>query len=345
VPEGSRLYPAVFSRIRQLLETLGSDDDRIEALFGMSTTSYGHGDYRLSLANCQEIRGLATGRFEPLAIAIADRISALCLHSLGEHDAAEPLAWRVIAFNGARVGRQFLSEVPFGVSMRIQLARIQWLRGDFASAWQTLQQALQNSADAHVFARCQVLGTAAVPMAIWRGDAPQADLWVQELWQLSERKGLAYWLAYAQAFRCVVATEAIPPGSAMDLSLASCAPVADIVATIREARPSAMAQARVDTGAVGWCAPEVMRLVALNDHRDAPRTAAIGLHHALQLAEKQRAKFWMLRIALSMAASGDTDTDTDFDATATLRQLLSSIDDGSAIPELVSARALLKRVT
>ncbi|SHM30793.1 Predicted ATPase [Rhizobacter sp. OV335] len=344
VPEGSWHYPAVFSRVRQLLGTLGSDDERIEALFGMSTTSYGQGDYRLSLACCQEIRQLATGRFEPLSIAISDRISALCLHSLGDHDAAEPLAWRVIAFNGARVGRQFLSEVPFGVSMRVQLARIQWLRGDFGPAWGTLAEALDGSANAHVFARCQVLGMAAVPMAIWRGDAALADQWIQELRGLSERKGLAYWLAYAQAFSRALAGDAILPGSAVDAAMAGCPPLGDMVATIRASRPPAATQARVDQGAVGWCAPEVMRLVALDEHRDAPGSAAARLQQALQLAGKQRAKFWMLRIALSMAAMA-TDNGAVPGALAALRSLLSSIDDGSAVPELVAARTLLKSVT
>jgi len=342
VPDGRERYPAVFSRIRQLLETSGSEADRIEALFGMSTTSYGQGDYRLSLACCEEIRGLATGRFEPLSVAISDRVSALCLHSLGDHDAAERLARRVIAFNGARVGRQFLSEVPFGVSMGIQLARIQWLRGEFGTAWQTLEEARACSEDAHVFARCQVLGTTAIPMAAWRGDVPLATRWVQELQDLSERQGLAYWLAYAQAFRHVLSGEAIARGSALGLTMTSCAPLGDIVATLDETRPSEATRARVDQGAVGWCAPEVMRLVALAEISDAPASAVARLQQALNMAEAQGARFWMLRIALSMARAA-THTGGGRDAIATIRQLLAVIDDGSAIPELVAARLLLAR--
>lgn len=342
VPDGGGRYPAVFSRTRQLLQTSGSEADRIEALFGMSTTSYGQGDYRLSLACCEEIRGLATGRFEPLAIAISDRVSALCLHSLGDHDAAERLARQVMAFNGARVGRQYLSEVPFGVSMRIQLARIQWLRGAFGTAWHTLEEALADSENAHVFARCQVLGTAAIPMAAWRGDARLANRWVQELQDLSERQGLAYWLAYAQAFGHVLSGEIIVPGNALALTTAGCAPLGDIVATLDAARPSEVTQARVDQGAVGWCAPEVMRLVAVDDLSRAPIDAAVRLQQALRLAEAQGARFWMLRIALSMAAVAMQPGD-ERDAIARIRQLLAAVDDGSDVPELVAARALLAR--
>jgi predicted ATPase/DNA-binding winged helix-turn-helix (wHTH) protein len=345
--EGQQQSAARFSRTRQLLVSLGSDEDRIEALFGMSTTSYGYGNYRLSLGICEEIRGLAQGKFEPLAIAISDRVSALNLHALGEHDAAEPLAWRVIAFNGARVGRQFLSEVPFGVSMRIQLARIHWLRGNFDTAWRFLVHALEGSMDAHVFARCQVLGTAAVPMAIWRGDMALADQWTKDLRDISERKGLPYWQAFARAFRCVLDGEAIPPGSSVELTMQQCAPLGELVAAIRAASPSAQVRARVEEGAVGWCAPEVMRLMAADEFSHAPAAAKARLEQAMQIARKQGARFWMLRIAITMVTMAATASEAEvgMSALATVRDLLSCIDDGSSIPDLVAARALLENCT
>lgn len=52
----------------------------------------------------------------------------------------------------------------------------------------------------------------------------------------------------------------------------------------------------------------------------------------------------MLRIALSMATMA-TDNSALPGALATLRSLLASIDDGSAVPELVAARTLLQSVT
>lgn len=343
LPDGSSRYLAAFSRTRQLLQAAGAEGDRIEALFGMSTTSYGQGDYRRSLACCEEIRALANGSYEPLSIAISDRVSALCLHALGDHDAAEVLARRVIAFNGARVGRQFLSEVPFGVSMGIQLARIQWLRGEFGRAWATLMQARERSMDAHVFARCQVLATAAVPLAVWRGDASLAIEWAEELQDLSERNDLAYWVAHAQAFKRALAGETIAPGSAMALTVDGCPPLGDILATLDDSYPSAATQARVQERAVGWCAPEVMRLVALDGIDRAPDAAMAHLQAALHLAEAQGARFWMLRIALSMMAASPDPADKAHVRTI-LQQLLSIIDDGSDVPELVAARAVMTSV-
>lgn len=343
VPDGGGRYPAIFSRTRHLLQNSGSHADRIEALFGMCTTSYGQGAYRLSLACCQEIRSLATGRFEPLNIAICDRISALCLHALGDHDNAEPLARRVSAFNVARVGRQFLSEVPFAVSMGVQLARIQWLRGDFGNAWQTLEEADIRSRNAHVFARCQVLGNAGIPMALWRGDEPLAEQWARELQELAERNGLAYWLGHAQAFRHVMAGEAVVPGGTVADQMTRCAPLGDLAATFNAAPPLAATRARADQGAVGWCAPEVMRRRALEELGTSPEASASRLQHAMRMAESQGARFWMLRIALSMAAVASLQGG-ELEAMGTIRQLLSDIDDGSAVPELVEARSLLARI-
>lgn len=59
----------------------------------------------------------------------------------------------------------------------------------------------------------------------------------------------------------------------------------------------------------------------------------------MQLAEAQGAKFWMLRIALSMAGIAPR---AAAPALTTVRQLLSSLDDGSAVPELMAARELLR---
>ena len=339
VSDGGARYPAVFSRTRELLAQSGTDDDRIEALYGMSTTHYGQGDYRQSLDCCEEIRRLATGRFEPLSIAISDRVSALCLHALGRHDEAERLARRVIDFNGARVDRRFLTGVPFGVSMRVQLARIQWLRGEFGTAWQTLGQAMAASEHAHVFARCQVLATAAIPMAIWRGEAALASQWTLALRDLSGRHGLGYWLAYARCFAHVIGGEAFPPGHPLTRTMIRCPPLGDVIATCHAGRPPAPMQARVEQGAVGWSAPEAMRLVALDERKHAPDAAERRLRDALQRAESQGARFWMLRIALTLAAVA-AHPGAASAAMRTVRQLMSAIDDGSAVPELVAARAL-----
>ncbi len=336
----------IFARIRELLPKVGSVEDRIESLFGMCVGNYGQGHYRQALACCDEIHELAQGELAPLSVAIADRMSVLVLHALGRHDEAERIANGVMAFNGARVGRRFLSEIPFGVSMRIRLARIHWLRGDFQRAWATAQEAMGQAVDAHVFARCQVLGLATIPMAIWSGDLAGAAQRVAELQGLAARSNLPYWQAYAQVHRCLVEGRAITARSPEGLLLDKSLPLADAASVLRSGAPGAATLARVRHGEVGWCAPEVLRQAALADH--ATQDLTLGtclqrLQEALDLSIEQGARFWSLRILNSLCELAPTHAPLHQTAHQRLRSLLAAIDDGSPIPDLAQARLLAQR--
>jgi hypothetical protein len=84
-----------------------------------------------------------------------------------------------------------------------------------------------------------------------------------------------------------------------------------------------------------------LRLAALDVLGQAPSIAAAKLRAALHLAEAQGARFWTLRIALSMVAASLDPADENRARTA-LQQLLPAVDDGSDVPELVTARVLMK---
>jgi len=339
---GSPGQQRVLSKTRALAAEMATTDDRIEALYGLCVSAYAHGDYRHSLACCDEIRELAQHDLAPLSIALADRLAALNRHALGEHEAAEQLAERVLALRGARIGRRFLSEVPFEVSMGIQLARIQWLRGEFRRAWASLHDALASAADAHVSAHCQVLGLAAIPIAMWRGDLATAGRWTQELRERATRSSQPYWQAFAQAYRELLASPTSPPSDATLQRLKQGAPLADITSTLAPAWLGAATIARVERGEVGWCAPEVQRLAAL-DSLEARRTGTRRqcldrLMMALDLSDAQGANFWSMRIATSLCRVTSARDPEQAVAHDRLRRLLASLDDGSAVPELQQAR-------
>jgi predicted ATPase/DNA-binding winged helix-turn-helix (wHTH) protein len=334
-----------FLRTRELVDSVGSVEDKIESVYGMCVALYGQGEYRQALALCDEIRHLATGEFQPLSVILADRLACLCLHAVGQHDKAEQLAYRVMSFNGAPIGRRFLSEVPFGSSMRAQLARIQWLRGDFSMAWTTLLEALAHSVNAHFFARCQVLGTSGILLAIWKGELATADQWTTDLLEVSQRKQVPYWEAYAQMYRRVLDGDEFPPGSDALVSLEKYPHANDAAAVLRGKVPSAVTINRVEQGIVGWCAPEILRLAAMPDlaspDPSVRRQAVAGLEHALQIARGHGASFWMLRILLTLC-SANVDGPSGQAARQALRSIMADKDDGSDIAELVVARALLE---
>jgi predicted ATPase len=330
-------------RVRALASSAADVEDRIEALLGLGIGAVGLGDYQRLLALCGEVRTLATGACEPLSIVIADRLSAMALHALGQHDDAEPLALKVMAQDGAKVGRRFLSEVPVAVSMRVQLARLHWLRGAYGLAWNTLLEALERTRGEHVFARVQALGISAIPLALWRGDLALATQWADELLATSTSKGLRYWQVHGMVFQRLAGGREVGYGSEESLLMARCAPLQDLAATLQACRPGASTLARVESGAVGWCAPEVLRLSALDAlrHDDAALRArgAATLQRAAGLAELQGARFWMLRTALTMCTHG-AGIDWGFSPLERLRGLLACAPHGVEPPELAAARRL-----
>jgi predicted ATPase len=79
----------------------------------------------------------------------------------------------------------------------------------------------------------------------------------------------------------------------------------DCVATMRAGPVSADVIARVEKGAVGWCAPEVLRAQGENilkqGSKDAPSEAESNYSRSLALARQQGALSWEMRTATSLA--------------------------------------------
>ncbi|MDY0746348.1 winged helix-turn-helix domain-containing protein [Paucibacter sp. R3-3] len=336
----------MLARMQELAAGHGSVSDRLEVVYAAITSTYGQGDYLRSLAGCDEVRELAQGEFAALSVLMGDRLAALNLHALGQHDAAERLAYRVLAADPVALPWRFLSTVPFEVSMRIQLARIHWLRGDFEKAWTVVQEMLALQQDTHVYSNCQPLALAAIPIAIWKGELRVARRWTDELHDEATRANLSYWLAYAKVYGAVIDGRRILPGSSEALLLAQSTPLMDIHATLCPAAPPDRTLTRVRRGEVGWCAPEVLRLAALGAldmHSDDSRArCTAALDEAYELSIEQGARVWALRVVTSQMQVADAGSAARELAGRRLQALLKAIDDGSDIPDLVQARSLAR---
>jgi hypothetical protein len=279
-------------------------------------------------------------------VAIGDRFSTFALHALGQHDAAEQMAQRVMQLDADSLESRFQSVVPFAVAIRIRLARIQWLRGELHQAWMTVQGILVRDEGAHVYAKCQPLGLAAIPIAIWKGDLSTATRWGQELLHHAMQGSIPYWQAYAKVYCCLLEGRPLAPGGPEAQLLERNIPLMDTVATLQSCAPHPATLARVRSGEVGWCAPEVLRLAALkalDPDDDESRSGCIAeLRSAFDLSAHQGARFWSLRIAISLCevAVGSAERAT---AKGLLQSLLDAIDDGSPQPDLQRARHLVGR--
>ncbi|SHM30475.1 winged helix-turn-helix domain-containing protein [Rhizobacter sp. OV335] len=329
---------------RRLVDRFDGHGDKIEALFALCASAFGRGDYLQVLSCCEEIRELAQGDLEILSVAVGDRLTAIALHELGQHDAAERLAHRVMTLDADGLESRFQSPLPFQLSMQIRLARIHWLRGDFRVAWAMVQDIVVSDDEAHIYIKIHPLAFAAIPIAIWRGDMQAAALWNHQLLNHSVRGNVPYWQSFAQVFDCLLAGRPLLPDRAEGQLLAKNAVLMDICAALQLAAPDPITLSRARRGEVGWCAPEVLRLAALaalDPHDEAGRGRCIAeLRAAFELSVEQGARFWSLRIAISLFEVAAADSAERASARGMLLTILNAIDDGSAQPDLQRARHL-----
>jgi predicted ATPase/DNA-binding winged helix-turn-helix (wHTH) protein len=346
VLKDSASHRRALSVSRDLVDAFEKADDKLEALYALCVSAFGRGEFLLVLDCCEEIRELARAEWEPIAVAVGDRFAALALHELGQHVAAERLAYRVMQVDPETLDRRFRGALSFSLSLYIRLARIHWLRADFRSAWAMVQQ-IEQGPEVHSYARCHVLALAAIPIAIWKGDLASANRWNQELLLHSTRTATPYWQAFANMYRALL--DGLDPAAdspeAQQLELNVLA--MDTAAALRSTAPHSATLARVRDGEVGWCAPEVLRLAALASFDPADeigRARCIAeLRSAHDLGLEQGARFWSLRSAISLvevAPEGHPDHDA---ARGLLQSLLNGIDDGSTQPDLQRARRLVAR--
>lgn len=329
---------------RGLVDRFDRADDKIEALYALCVSAHGRGSYLQVLDCCEEVRELAQGELEPLSIAIGDRFSAIALHELGQHAAAERLAYRVMAFDADALETRFRGALSFALSLRIRLARIHWLRAEFREAWALVQMIMQGH-ETHSYARCHTLALAAIPIALWKGDRASAARWNQELLVHATRSTSPYWQAFATMYASLLDGSVPSPGSAAAQPLEMNVMAMDMLGAFHGGAPHAATLARVQQGEVGWCAPEVLRraaLAAFDPDNPASRDRCMAeLRSAFDLSAEQGARFWSLRIATSLCeftAEGSADHAL---TRGLVLSLLHTIDDGSNQPDLQHARRVV----
>lgn len=272
---------------------------------------YVRGDFPASLAAAQQIATAANVHADCYIELIGQRTMAQSLHYLGMHAQARQCALQALSRSELRIPLPYQpSPVQVGTSMRIILARVLWMSGAPDQALAMSEEALTASRSDRPVALCQALSLAAVPVAIWRGETGRAARLLVQLRACAEGHGLGFWIDWAGRFEDALA---VMDGTATIASRASFADPTDFSAQCRDHLVTfsptllmADASQRCATGAVGWCAPELLRAQALrllaSDAEDAKGAAALLLQRALEMAGKQNALGWSLRSATSLAA-------------------------------------------
>ena len=297
---------ACFTRAYDLAGTGAAPAEKVAALRGMWSWAFARGEYAEALRYALMIRNIARTTLDQMEFASAERSEGIILHCLGRHEEARQqavhnlyLAERIdLAADGGT------THVSRRVVMGMTLARSHWMLGQPDRAADFAAQTL--AATEHDFAAgyCHAIALAALPVAVWRGDIPEAARLARDLHDFAARHGSDYWLGWAG-----LVLEALAPAgdTARPRLLArvralSDATLVDFLPTLAADLLTEQAVSRVERGLVGWCAPETLRLQALRrlGTGDGPGAEALLLS-ALALARRHQALSWELRAAMSLA--------------------------------------------
>jgi predicted ATPase/DNA-binding winged helix-turn-helix (wHTH) protein len=292
-----RAQSAVIARMVELAQQLGEPRYQIEALYGVWGGAFRNADYPAAAASAEQLSKLARSSADPAAIILSERLLAQTRHFMGDHATAKVLAERVLYHAPRRMPPGYISPVPRRVAMRIVLARIAWLDGRLDQAVKIAEEAVEH-ASGHPFALTQALALAACPIALWRGDKAARAL-VDRLMEHCARHPSDYWQSWPQSYDVVLTSREAPviqTTNAMEL---------DCLATMAAGLVSADTIARAEKGAVGWCAPEILRAQGENilkqGSQDALSAAESSYSRSLALARQQGALSWEMRTATSLA--------------------------------------------
>lgn len=298
------------TRAASLAERIGIAKVQVEPLTTQAVFQLELGNYSGAVEACEILAQTADASGDPLAVLLAERASAQAHHFAGDHSHSRVLAERVLCHPARAIPLAYSqTSVDKNVSMRIILARILWLQGSPDTASEVTEESLRLAASDGPFAMCQALALAVCPIALWRGDR-SADLHIENLLRFSSRYTLHQWHSLGLYFQSIRRAETTTePPNTLQLVDSTVGPTSimhrDLLATLSERWIDEATIARAQSGASGWCAPEVLRVSAeLELHKPGNQRAVLAearLKEAIQLARKQQAVAWELRSVTSLA--------------------------------------------
>ncbi len=274
--------------------------------------AFGAGNYPETLKIAQEARNILGRNDEASGIKVTiERFSAQAHFFSGEHLKSVADIHKVLSLPLDLIkNRKIIAgdRINPEVTVRIFLARNQWILGETEKASQTANEAFMMS-ETNGLTNCYVLGMATIPVALWRGDLALARANIKLMLDLAQRHGLGYWARWALNFRSIVAAmgtdyaegdELAEPFHKLDLDALQL----DQAGTFHDSLCGPAVLKRVEEGLVAWNAPEIWRVhgeALLAAGMAAPDTAEALFVRSLETARQRQALSWQLRTATSLA--------------------------------------------
>jgi hypothetical protein len=342
---------AAFARALKITDESNVPEHDSRALAGMWLGTLFSGDYTAALALAQRVQRDAG----EAADLVYGRMMALSLHYMGEFAQASHFIERILQhpLRSAPLEHDKVFFIDLEVATYTVSARNAWIAGYPDRASDMARHGVERAISIdNAVGICYSLGIGALPVAIWRGDLPEARRWTVMLLEYAGKYGLRFWQSWARLHqRAVSSLEEVRPESAF-LPSESKDPALttiqiDSIVTLREDILPAEALARVKSGRVGWSAAEILRVAGEAIRReaaqDAVQVAEAMFHESLDLARRQNALSWELRTSTSLARLW-----RDQSRIGEARELLSSVRDrfseGLRTRDCLRADALLQEL-
>jgi len=346
---------AAFDRALKTSEQIDIPAQGCPALAGMWLGTLFSGDYHAALAVAQRVQGDAGESVGEADDLVYGRMMSLTLHFMGEFAEARRFIERILQhpLRSAPLEHDKVFYIDLEVATYAVSARNTWIEGYPDRASDMARRGVERAISIdNAVGICYALGIGALPVAIWRGDFPEARRLITMLLEYSGKYGLRFWQSWARLHqRAMLSHEdvrhesALLPSEIKDPVVTSIQ--IDAIATLREDIVPAEALARVESGRVGWSAAEILRVAGEAIRRaaaaDSMEVAEATFRRSLDLARVQNALSWELRTATSLARLL-----RDQHRISAARELLSAVRDrfgeGLQTRDCLRADALLQEL-
>ncbi|MBR1087087.1 winged helix-turn-helix domain-containing protein [Bradyrhizobium manausense] len=350
----------------ELAEKLDDKDFRLRALWGLSIDQFNNGAFGKARTLADRFAEAAAKSSDKTDLMLADRLTAVVLHYLGDQREARVRIDRVHASLHVLAEKPKIFPLDLRISTQYFRARILWLQGHADQALALAEQNIhEGRANGHALTFCSVLGQAACPITFLAGDYGAAERHGTELLEHTDRHAIRLWGLWARAFNALVITrragietglpllrdELNRAGDARFLprflpllgELAACFGQANQVHHGFDTVESALA--RCNDRQERWYLPELLRIKGELMLRESPQSEAADtcFREAMELATQQGADFWQLRCAISVARL-KVRQGQGAEALTILENAYSALTEGSDIADMRIARDLIAQL-
>ncbi|HZZ10783.1 MAG TPA: winged helix-turn-helix domain-containing protein [Paraburkholderia sp.] len=356
-----------WAKVLGIAESLGDNDYRIRALWGLWVVCVTGGRHREGLQLAENLASLARHTSDAVDLLVGDRLVGTSLHFLGQQREAkrhfEAMLSRPLSFT---IRKQIIRyQFDQSVVGHAFYSRILWLHGLPDQAMRAVEDSVSAAqAQGHALSLCYALGQGACPVSLLTGDLDAAERSVALLTDSAAKHALPLWQSMGRCFKGMLLArrgelttglrllrESSDELSAAGFALYHTAALIEFAQCLGRAGETSLALATIEQAVMQahrheehWCEPEILRvkgeLVLLQAAPGSEREAEWHFMTSFELAQQQQALSWQLRSATSLARL-QRDQRRRSDAMRTLATTYALFTEGFATHDLVVAKRLM----